>query len=204
MAIGSYGAPASSEDPAPAPMEPVAVAPEESPAETPSLAMGYAPVSSTPDGTDGETATTSAPPAGSYGLAGSYGASGTPATAIPTIGSSVEVPPLGGDNGEGGEWDLLSGKLRDWLDRYDLGGYWERLGGPLRASGLLLGGLILIKLYEALLETFDDIPLLPRLLQLAGLLYLVNFGFTHLIKSQDRENLYQIWKKRWHDFTGRP
>jgi hypothetical protein len=66
------------------------------------------------------------------------------------------------------------------------------------------GGLILIKLYEALLDTLDDIPLLPRLLQLAGLLYLLNFGFTHLIKSQDRENLYQTWKKRWHDFTGRP
>jgi threonine/homoserine/homoserine lactone efflux protein len=94
--------------------------------------------------------------------------------------------------------------LRDWLDRNDLGGQWERLGGPLRASGLLLGGLILIKLYEALLDTLDDIPLLPRLLQLAGLLYLLNFGFTHLIKSQDRENLYQGWKKRWHDFTGRP
>jgi hypothetical protein len=202
MAIGSLDAPASSEDQAAAPSEPVAVAPEESPAETPPLAIGDAPVSSTPDPTDGETATP--PPAGSYGLAGSYGAPATPATAIPTIGSSVEVPPLGGENGEGGEWDLLSGKLRDWLDRKDLGGYWERLGGPLRASGLLLGGLILIKLYEALLETLDDIPLLPRLLQLAGLLYLVNFGFTHLIKSQDRENLYQIWKKRWHDFTGRP
>jgi hypothetical protein len=116
----------------------------------------------------------------------------------------VEVPPLGSEGAEGGEWDLLSGKLRDWFHRNDLGGQWDRLGGPLRASGLLLGGLILIKLYEALIDTLDDIPLLPRLLQLAGLLYVLNFGLTHLIKSQDRENLYRIWKKRWHDFTGRP
>jgi hypothetical protein len=224
MAIGSYGAPSSSESEAAAPSEPEATDP--GPAGSPVLPLGYAPVSPTPpgkarsatvagyatpagDGPEGAfTAELSAAPlAGSYGgakagsIAGSYGAK---STSIPTIGSSVEVPPLGGESAEGGEWDLLSGKLRDWFHRNDLGGQWDRLGGPLRASGLFLGGLILIKLYEALIDTLDDIPLVPRLLQLAGLLYLLNFAFTHLIKSQDRENLYLSWKKRWHDFTGRP
>ncbi len=177
---------------------------------------GYTPVSGyTPVAGDGPAGAATAdlreaPLAGSYGggsIAGSYGGANAGSygvAAIPTIGSRVEVPPLGGESAEGGEWDLLSGKLRDWFHSNDLGGQWDRLGGPLRASGLLLAGLILIKLYEALLDTLDDIPLLPRLLQLVGLLYLLNFGFTHLIKSQDRENLYQVWKKRWHDFTGRP
>ena len=222
MAIGSYGAPAGSEGQSAPPSESEAA--DLSPAENNTLPMGYGAVTSTVETTVNETwsatvATTAedptpAPLAGSYGgssyggpiggsIPGSYGASTSP-TSIPTIGSTVQVPPLGGESEEGGEWDLLSGKLRDWFHRNDLGGQWDRLGGPLRASGLLLGGLILIKLYEALLETLDDIPLLPRLLQLAGLLYLLNFGFTHLIKSQDRENLYQTWKKRWHDFTGRP
>jgi len=209
MAIGSYGAPAGSEGQSAPPSE--SEAPEAtdlSPAENNTLPMGYGAVATTAEDP------TPAPLAGSYGgssyggpiggsIPGSYGAS-TSATSIPTIGSTVQVPPLGGESEEGGEWDLLSGKLRDWFHRNDLGGQWDRLGGPLRASGLLLGGLILIKLYEALIDTLDDIPLLPRLLQLAGLLYLLNFGFTHLIKSQDRENLYQTWKKRWHDFTGRP
>ena len=231
MALGSYGAAAGSEGQAAPPSEPEAT--DLNPAEPSTLPMGYGSVASpvaTPNNETWSATVTAeitvddaeptvagsyggaiggsygAPISGSYGgsLPGSYGASSNPATSIPTIGSSVSVPPLGGEGGEGGEWDLLSGKLRDWLDRNDLGGQWERLGGPLRASGLLLGGLILIKLYEALLDTLDDIPLLPRLLQLAGLLYLLNFGFTHLIKSQDRENLYQTWKKRWHDFTGRP
>ena len=233
MAIGSYGAPSSNEGQAAAPSEaeatdpgpaenpvlplgyaPVSPTPPSIPGEARSAPVagytpvsGYAPVSGyTPvAGAGPEGAATAdlsaAPLAGSYGgsIAGSYGVA-----AIPTIGSTVEVPPLGGESAEGGEWDLLSGKLRDWFDRNDLGGQWDRLGGPLRASGLLLAGLILIKLYEALIDTLDDIPLLPRLLQLVGLLYLLNFGFTHLIKSQDRENLYQLWKKRWHDFTGRP
>ena len=253
MAIGSYGAPASSESEAAAPSEPEASDP--GPAESPVLPLGYAPVSPTPPTTPvkARSATvagyatvaddrpagaaaadlSAAPLAGSYGsantgsIAGSYGganagsvagsygganassyggsiAGSYGAASIPTIGSRVEVPPLGGESAAGGEWDLLSGKLRDWFHRNDLGGQWDRLGGPLRASGLLLAGLILIKLYEALIDTLDDIPLLPRLLQLVGLLYLFNFGLTHLIKSQDRENLYQVWKKRWHDFTGRP
>lgn len=190
------------------------------PATTPSkswtatVASEVTPVGAGPEGAGTADAADlpPAPVAGSYGgpIGGSYGGpiggstTTAKATSVPTIGSSFEVPPLGGESAEGGEWDLLSGKLRDWFHRNDLGGQWDRLGGPLRASGLLLGGLILIKLYEALLDTLDDIPLLPRLLQLAGLLYLLNFGFTHLIKSQDRENLYQSWKKRWHDFTGRP
>ena len=249
MAIGSYGAPSSSEGQAAAPAKTEATDP--GPAENPVLPLGYAPVSPTPptipgearsatvagyatvagDGPEGTTTAdpSAAPLAGSYGgsIAGSYGAANTGSVAgsygganassyggsiagsygaasIPTIGSRVEVPPLGGESAAGGEWELLSGKLRDWFHRNDLGGQWDRLGGPLRASGLLLAGLILIKLYEALIDTLDDIPLLPRLLQLVGLLYLFNFGLTHLIKSQDRENLYQVWKKRWHDFTGRP
>jgi hypothetical protein len=237
MAIGSYGAPSSSEGQAAAPAKTEATDP--GPAENPVLPLGYAPVSPTPptipgetrsatvagyatvagDGPEGTTTAdlSAAPLAGSYGgpIAGSYGGANASsyggsiagsygAASIPTIGSRVEVPPLGGESAAGGEWDLLSGKLRDWFHRNDLGGQWDRLGGPLRASGLLLAGLILIKLYEALIDTLDDIPLLPRLLQLVGLLYLFNFGLTHLIKSQDRENLYQVWKKRWHDFTGRP
>jgi hypothetical protein len=233
MAIGSYGAQSSSEGQVAAPSEPespdlgaaespvlpLGYAPVSSaPATTPGKARsatvaGYATVAG--DRLEGAAAAdlSAAPLTGSYGgsIAGSYGGANTGSIAgsygaksIPTIGSSVEVAPLGGESAEGGEWDLLSGKLRDWFHRNDLGGQWDRLGGPLRASGLLLGGLILLKLYEALIDTLDDIPLLPRLLQLAGLLYLLNFAFTHLIKSQDRENLYQVWKKRWHDFTGRP
>jgi hypothetical protein len=218
--------PGSAENPVlPLGYAPVSPTPPTIPAEARSATVaGYTPVSGyTPvagDSSEGDaTADLSAAPlAGSYGggsIAGSYGGANASsyggsiagsygAASIPTIGSRVEVPPLGGESAAGGEWDLLSGKLRDWFDRNDLGGQWDRLGGPLRASGLLLAGLILIKLYEALIDTLDDIPLLPRLLQLVGLLYLVNFGFTHLIKSQDRENLYRVWKKRWHDFTGRP
>jgi hypothetical protein len=72
----------------------------------------------------------------------------------------------------------------------------------LRGVGLLLGGLLVIKLYLALLDTLDDVPLLPRLLQLGGLIWLLNFSVTRLTRSSDRKEILEDWKRRWDAFRG--
>jgi hypothetical protein len=122
----------------------------------------------------------------------------------PGIATSVLVPPLtAGEAGEGGEWDLLRDKLRSWFDDADLQSRWESLGGPLRAAGLLLAAVVLLRLYSALLETLGDLPLLPRLLQLVGLVTMVQFGLTRLVRSSERERILTSWRQRWNDFRGR-
>ena len=122
----------------------------------------------------------------------------------PGIATSVVVPPLpAGEAGEGGEWDLLLSKLRAWYDGADLQGRWESLGGPLRGAGLLLAAVVLLRLYSALLETLGDLPLVPRLLQLVGLVTVVHFGLTRLVRSSDRERILTTWQQRWNDFRGR-
>lgn len=125
----------------------------------------------------------------------------------PTVATTLEVPPLstglsGDARAEGGEFDLLIGKVKDWFEQADLGGQWDRLNGPLRGVGLLLGGLLVIKLYLALLDTLDDVPLLPRLLQLGGLIWLLNFSVTRLTRSSDRKEILEDWKRRWDAFRG--
>jgi hypothetical protein len=125
----------------------------------------------------------------------------------PTVATTLEVPPLSSGlaseaSAEGGEFDLLIGKVKDWFDEADLGGQWDRLNGPLRGLGLLLGGLLVIKLYLALLDTLDDVPLLPRLLQLGGLIWLLNFSVTRLTRSTDRKEILEDWKRRWDAFRG--
>ena len=135
----------------------------------------------------------------------------TPATPAPSpqpdppgIATSVVVPPLpAGEAGEGGEWDLLRDKLQTWFDGADLQGRWESLGGPLRAAGLLLAAVVLLRLYSALLETLGDLPLLPRLLQLVGLVSVAQFGLTRLVRSSERERILTSWRQRWNDFRGR-
>jgi hypothetical protein len=120
------------------------------------------------------------------------------------IATSMVVPPLPtGEAGEGGEWDLLRNKVSAWFDGADLQGRWESLGGPLRASGLLLAAVVLLRLYSALLETLSDLPLVPRLLQLVGLLSVIRFVLTRLVRSSDRERIVTSWRDRWNDFRGR-
>ena len=122
----------------------------------------------------------------------------------PGIATSVVVPPLpAGEAGEGGEWDLLRDKLGTWFDGADLQGRWESIGGPLRAAGLLLAAVVLLRLYSALLETLGDLPLLPRLLQLVGLVSVAQFGLTRLVRSSERERILTSWRQRWNDFRGR-
>jgi hypothetical protein len=122
------------------------------------------------------------------------------------VATTLEVPPLSAPKAsggvEGGEWELLLGKLKAWWEQADLPGQWDRLGGPLRGLGLLLAALLVIKLYVALLETLDDLPLLPRLLQLVGLFALINFSLTRLTRKSDREVILEDWKRRWDAFRG--
>ena len=126
----------------------------------------------------------------------------------PQVATTLAVEPLppgqapGAEPAEGGEWDLLIGKVTAWLEQADLPGQWERLGGPLRGLGLLLGALLVIKLYVALLDTLDDLPLLPRLLQLVGLIALSRFSLNRLTRSSDRQVILDDWNRRWDAFRG--
>ena len=122
----------------------------------------------------------------------------------PGIATSIVVPPLpAGEAGDGGEWDLLRSKVSTWFDGADLQGRWESLGGPLRAAGLLLAAVVLLRLYSALLETLGDLPLVPRLLQLVGLLSVARFALTKLVRSSERERILTSWNQHWNDFRGR-
>lgn len=154
--------------------------------------------------------TPAAPPLAGAALAvkaAESGASGPdPAPPPPRdgIASTLSVPPLeSGEAGEGGEWDLLVGKVRAWFDGADLQARWEALGGPLRAVGLLLAAVVLLRLYSALLSTLGELPLLPRLLQLVGLVAVLRFALTRLVRSQERQRILGAWRERWNDFRGR-
>jgi len=124
--------------------------------------------------------------------------------ALEGVAATISVPPLAATpEGEGGEWDILTGKVRAWLDGAQLQERWNALGGPLRSLGLLLAALVVLRLYGALLDTLGDLPLVPRLLQLVGVIALVRFALTRLVRSSDRERILGSWRQRWDDFRGR-
>ena len=203
--MGSYGTATQTTAPQPADSQPAdsqaegTTAPSAQPlADTPfsSASYGSPTAASIPTAQEGESLASQ--PRALFQIAG------TEASQPPGIAASLVVPPLdASEAGEGGEWDLLTGKVRTWFDGAQLQERWESLGGPLRAAGLLLAAVVLLRLYSALLETLADLPLVPRLLQLAGLLSVAQFALTRLVRTSERERILTSWRERWNDFRGR-
>jgi hypothetical protein len=130
----------------------------------------------------------------------------------PSVATSYELPPLrsgGGSSeagsrsdGEGGEWEVLVDKVNTWFGSGELQEQWQKLRGPLRGGALLLGALLALKIYDATLDTLDDLPLVPRLLQLVGVITLAKFAVTRLVRTSERERVLATWRQRWEQFRG--
>ena len=125
----------------------------------------------------------------------------------PTVASTIEVPakspvsPTATE--EGGEWDLLVQKLRNWITSGQLQEQWQAARTPLSLLAGLIAVLLVLRVYSAVLGVLDSIPLLPGLLELAGLVAVVQFSLTRLVRSQDRREVIGGLKQRWKSFRGR-
>ena len=172
----------SAESPSPSPTEPEAVSSTPAPA----------PVTESKSEPKADEAATPEPPAPE------------PPAAESPIASTVSVPadPSASD-GEGGEWHLLMEKLNGWLADAKLMELWQQSQRPLKLLGGALALLLVLQLTSAVLGTLDGIPMLPRLLQLTGLIYLVLFTSRRLVRSDERRNLIEGIKTSWSSFTGK-
>lgn len=123
----------------------------------------------------------------------------------PTVASTVLIPSVAAaaGTGEGGEWDLLVSRLGDWLRGGEAAALWSRSRTPLLALALLVAGLMLLRVYGALIAAIEGIPLLPGLLELAGLVWVLSQGLPRLLRSSDRRNLLADLRARWSAFRGR-
>ena len=128
----------------------------------------------------------------------------TPApTPDPVIASTVSIPAQESADGDGGEWELLVGKVKDWLEQNDLGELWTKAQLPLRVVGGLIVFSLVATVYSGVLSTINSIPLVPGLLELAGVIWLVNFALRNLIRNSDRENFIKGARSAWTRVTGR-
>lgn len=163
-------------------------------------------------------ASASAPPAGSPEAPFPDPTPGPPPEAPPgpelepaaeaAVAVTLEVPPLEPGQAappsaaEGGEWELLVGKLRQWLATGQLQQLWSQARTPLTALAVLLGALLVLRIYSSLVGAIDSLPLVPGLLELTGLIWLVRFGVPKLLRRSEREKLLGGLQKRRQDFLG--
>ncbi|MBV2351657.1 CAAD domain-containing protein [Synechococcus sp. HK05] len=131
-----------------------------------------------------------------------------PALEVPTVASTIEVPAspqmqAPASDQEGGEWDLLVEKVRAWISSGQLQEQWQAARTPLSLLAGLIAVLLVLRVYSAVLGVLDSIPLLPGLLELAGLVAVVQFSLTRLVRSNDRRQVIEGVKQRWQSFRGR-
>ncbi|WP_323357146.1 CAAD domain-containing protein [Cyanobium gracile] len=121
--------------------------------------------------------------------------------------ATFEVPPLEGSPDPaadgGGEFELLLQKIREWLGSGELQAQWQRFRGPLKGLAILIGVVLLLRIYASLISTLDSLPVVGGLLELVGLIAAVRFTLTKMVRKSDREQVFADWSRRWNDFRGR-
>lgn len=125
-----------------------------------------------------------------------------PAPQPPGVATTVAIPPLE-DAGEGGEWQLLVARINAWLGSGEWNRQWQRIRGPLKGLAILVLLVVVLRVYATAVATLEAIPLVSGLLELTGLLVVLRFSATKLVRSGDRRELAERIRQRWQAFSGR-
>jgi hypothetical protein len=128
------------------------------------------------------------------------------ASQVPSVARTIEVPaaaPAAAPGDEGGEWELLLAKIGAWINSGQLQQQLQSARTPLTALAALITLVLVLRIYGALLAVIDGFPLLSGLLELAGLIAVVRFALTRLVRSEDRREVIAGLRQRWQSFRGR-
>ena len=130
-------------------------------------------------------------------------ATATPPNAVPaspSIAERVSVParvPADSSSEEGGEWDLLSNRIKQFFEANNLQEQWQSLRQPLFLLGGLIALILTLRIYGGILDAIATVPLAPRLFQLVGTFYAGWFAATRLVRAEERKrisaNVQDIW-----------
>ena len=127
------------------------------------------------------------------------------APASPSIAERISVPAqASADSSEedGGEWDLLSNRIKQFFEANNLQDQWQSLRQPL----FLLGGLIVViltmRIYGGILDAIATVPLAPRLFQLVGSFYAIWFAAIRLIRAEERKKISANVNDLWTSLRG--
>lgn len=125
----------------------------------------------------------------------------------PQVATTTDVPAsptavASANEGEGGEWELLVEKVKQWIASGQLQQQWQTARTPITLVAGLIGLLLVLRIYGALLGVVESVPLLPGLLELVGVISVVRFSLTRLVKSDDRHQVIDGLKQRWSSFRG--
>jgi hypothetical protein len=124
---------------------------------------------------------------------------------VAAILETVELPAAtdAGSAEPGGEWQELLDRLNGWLGEGRVSEVWQQSQRPLKALGAALALLLVLRLLGSVLGALDGVPMLPRLLQLVGLIWLGLYSSRNLVRSDSRQRLLARVDGIWRSVVGR-
>ena len=135
-------------------------------------------------------------------------ATATPPAAVPaspSIAERVSVParvPADSSSEEGGEWDLLSNRIKQFFEANNLQDQWQSLRQPLFLLGGLIALILTLRIYGGILDAIATVPLAPRLFQLVGTFYAGWFAATRLVRAEERKRISANVQDLWSSLRG--
>ena len=128
-----------------------------------------------------------------------------PSPPTPSIAERVQVPaqaPSGASDESGGEWEMLSGRIKDFWEANNLVEWWQSLRQPLVLVGVLIGLILTLRIYGGILDAIATVPLAPRMFQLVGAIYSAWYAATRLVKSDERKKVSRNLQDIWNSIRG--
>ena len=118
----------------------------------------------------------------------------------PAIASTVSIP--ADESSEGGEWELLTGKVKEWMANNQFNELWDKTQTPAKLIGGVVLAIVVLQIYSGILNTIDKLPLAPGLLELAGVIWLGRFALQNLVRSSDRKSVFDGLRNLWTKVIG--
>jgi hypothetical protein len=128
-----------------------------------------------------------------------------PEPLTPSIVERVSVPetPSRSDaDDEGGEWEVLSTKVKEWIEDRDLADRLQRLRQPLLIAAGVVLFILVLRIYGGILAAIETVPLAPRIFELIGVTYATWFATTRLILSEERRKIGAELGDLWSSVRG--
>ena len=116
--------------------------------------------------------------------------------------SVPETPSLSDADDEGGEWEVLSTKVKEWIEDRDLADQLHRLRQPLLIAAGLVLFILVLRIYGGILAAIATVPLAPRIFELIGVIYATWFATTRLILSEERRKIGAELGDLWSSVRG--
>ncbi|MBD2664607.1 hypothetical protein B6N60_03946 [Richelia sinica FACHB-800] len=89
------------------------------------------------------------------------------------------------------EWLKYGQQISNFLSTLPdyIGGFFNQYKQPLVTLGLVLGGIVTVKVLLAVLDALNDIPLVAPTFELIGIGYSAWFVYRYLLKASTRQEL---------------